>query len=437
MSSDFRSAKVWLRALHALLALFALTLLVACGDSLADNESDPQQLLPCDVAAVIERCASCHTDPPQFGAPMPLQRVDDFRAVGRDGESMQELVLQRVSDPVSPMPPAPAAHLTEAEITTLAAWFDAAMPARAAGATCEPTGAGGAPPMLSCDPDIVITKKQPYTVSSATVDETKCFGIELANAGPKRHIVALGPAVDNTSVVHHFLLFRAPTAQSEAPFDCALFPPEWDLLYAWAPGAPAHELPVEAGFPLEAGETSHLVLQMHYNNYAGGDDLVDDTAVELCTTADLRKHDAGVMSFGGVDFSLPPSASTTLTCDFSVPEAASPVMPVHIFQSWPHMHQFGRSMTTTLFKASGEEQTLVDAAFSFSSQLLYPTSVDLDVGDRMQTICRWDNTTPNTVSYGEASADEMCFNIVAYYPAITAPTFPGGLPAGLADCTTE
>lgn len=268
-------------------------------------------------------------------------------------------------------------------------------------------------------------------------DETKCFGLTVQNPGDKRHIVGLGPSVDNAAIVHHFLVFRAPNAQPEEPFDCALFPPDWELLYAWAPGAPAFELPELAGFPLRAGETTNLVLQMHYNNYPDSDDLTDDTRVDVCTTTELRQHDAGVMSFGGAGFELPPNATSELTCDFDVPSAAAAVMPVHVFQSWPHMHALGRAMKTTVTSAAGEERTVVDTSFSHKSQLLYATDVDVDVGDRVRTVCTWENSTNEVVAYGEQSNDEMCFNIVGYYPAIESPQWSGGLPAALADCSMD
>ncbi|MBL8742027.1 MAG: hypothetical protein JNK04_13060 [Myxococcales bacterium] len=418
--------------------LALLFVLSACGEDSTDSDPNPAAgELPCNVAAVIDKCATCHVDPPQYGAPMPLVTVADFQERGRDGSRLSELVMARVADDAAPMPPAPNARLDEGEIAVLPGWFDAGRPARAAGESCEPTGEGGAPATLSCEPDIVLSKAAPYELAPSTTDETKCFGIELSNEAAKRHITAIGPAVDNTEIVHHFLLFRAPSAQPTEAFDCALFPPEWELLYAWAPGAPAYELPAEAGFPIGADSTSHLVLQMHYNNYAGTSDLADDTAVELCTSTDLRPNDAATMAFGGADFTLPPNQSTTLSCDFSVPQQAAPIMPVHIFQSWPHMHKLGRSMKATLHKANGDEQVLVDTSFSFSSQLLYPTDVDIDVGDRMTTVCNWENTLPTAVGYGEASDDEMCFNIVTYYPAITVDNWSGAIPTATADCATE
>jgi hypothetical protein len=191
---------------------------------------DPAQALPCDVQAVMAKCTSCHADPPLYGAPMPLVDVDDFRGTGLDGTALSELVLARVRATTSPMPPAPNEALTDAEIDVLSAWFDVGMPAQPEGDACEPVNEGGAPAALGCEPDVVLAKKAPYTMPASVEDETKCFGLEVENPGAKRHIVGLGPAVDNAAIVHHFLVFRTPGPESEEPFDCALFPPTWELL---------------------------------------------------------------------------------------------------------------------------------------------------------------------------------------------------------------
>lgn len=415
-----------------------IVVIAGCGDA-AEEETQPSPsgALPCEVVTVLEACTGCHADPPLYGAPMPLLDVEDFRAAGLDGTALEELVRARVTSTTSPMPPQPAEPLDDAELAVLTAWLDAGMPARDEGDVCTPTGEGGAPVTLSCEPDIVVARAAPYTMPTGVLDETKCFGMTLENTGPKRHVVGLGPRVDNPEIVHHFLLFRTPEAESAEPFDCALFPPSWELLYAWAPGAPPYELPDAAGFPLEAGETANLVLQMHYNDYADADDLTDDTRVELCTTEELRPFDAGVMSFGGAGFTLPPNTTSELTCDFEVPAAAEPIMPVTIFQAWPHMHALGRAMKTTVTTTSGATKTIVDTSFSFDSQLLYPTDVDIDVGDSVRTVCTWENSTSEAVPYGEETKQEMCFNIVGYYPAITVPQWTGGIPVAAAECELD
>jgi mono/diheme cytochrome c family protein len=435
--------------------VLACVLFAACGDDAAEpgpgesttasssstSSGGPESGdLPCDVRTVIaDNCAQCHSDPPRFGAPMPLVDAADFDAEGRDGRPYHESVPERVRDAVAPMPPAPAERLDDGELAVLDAWLAAGRPA-ATTDDCDAGEGGGYPEPegLDCEVDTIIARAEPYAMPASVEDETKCFGIELTNDGPRKHIIGMGPSVDEERILHHFLLFRAPTAQSAEAFDCSLFPPDWTLLYAWAPGAPAQNLPEEAGFPLEEGETAHLVLQMHYNNYAGVVDPVDDTRVDLCTTTDLRPNDAGVMAFGGTSFTIPPRDDLELTCSFEAPEPSGGALPVTIFQSWPHMHALGRSLRTTVEKANGDVETLVDVPqFSYQSQLLYPADLDLEEGDRVTTTCGWSNTTDAPVSYGEASDAEMCFNIVTYYPAITVDGFTPALPTSSAVCTTE
>ncbi len=411
---------------------------LGCEAPPAEADAEAGAALPCEVSAALASCSTCHGETPQFGAPMPLVDVDDFKASARDSSAVAQAILARIADDASPMPPAPYDRLDDDQRATLAAWVDAGMPPAAPGTVCEGTGgSGGGGSALSCTPDVVLRKAAPYTMGAAVEDETKCFGIELPAAADKRQIIAMAPRVDNAAIVHHFLVFQVPTAQPQEAFDCALFPPNWELLYAWAPGAPAQELPEAAGFPIEAGADTHLVLQMHYNNYGNASSLVDDTAVELCTTTVLRPYDAGVMSFGGVDFVLPPNAASTLTCAFDVPREASSSMPIDVFQAWPHMHALGRSMKTVVTHAGGAEETLVDTDFSVTSQVLYPAALQIGAGDRVTTTCGWENLTSEPVPYGEASNMEMCFNIVGYYPKIAAPWFSGGLPVALSECVLQ
>ena len=40
---------------------------------------------------------------------------------------------------------------------------------------------------------------------------------------------------------------------------------------------------------------------------------------DLCTTDKLRANDAGVVAFGSTKFSLPPRATTTVKCDYTLP----------------------------------------------------------------------------------------------------------------------
>jgi mono/diheme cytochrome c family protein len=95
--------------------------------------------LPCDVSAVLEaKCQSCHTSPPQNGAPFPLRSYEDLVAPYSDGVLRWQRVAQVIEpNGVPKMPPAVQPQLTPAELDTLHAWFAACGPPVAEGTGCD------------------------------------------------------------------------------------------------------------------------------------------------------------------------------------------------------------------------------------------------------------------------------------------------------------
>jgi hypothetical protein len=61
-------------------------------------------------------------------------------------------------------------------------------------------------------------------------------------------------------------------------------------------------------------------------------------------------------------------------------------------------------------------------------------NVDVYPGDKMTTRCTWNNTTDSTVKWGEATNEEMCFNLLAYYPRINLPQYGSPAAAALSPC---
>jgi len=263
-----------------------------------------------------------------------------------------------------------------------------------------------------------------------------CFGVEVPATGTKRHITVIAPKIDNSKIIHHILLLSSPTAVSPEPTGCALAGSDWKLLYAWGPGTPPHKLPSEAGFPIEASEDMHLVLQVHYSNLAMLENQSDHSGLDLCTTTDLREHDADIMALGGVGFSgIAPNAISSLSCSTEIPALLAPFLPLKVFQSWPHMHQTGHRLSTVAEHPGGETSTLADVKnYSFDYQITYPNDVELEAGTLMKTTCAWKNDTPQSISFGEKTEDEMCFNFVSYYPRIEAEEWHWLLPAITANC---
>jgi hypothetical protein len=86
--------------------------------------------LPCDVeTALSTRCWSCHGPTPTVGAPS-LTTVAAFMAPSRimPSQTEGEVAVARMQSTSIPMPPAPNAPATSAEITTISNWVAAGYP---------------------------------------------------------------------------------------------------------------------------------------------------------------------------------------------------------------------------------------------------------------------------------------------------------------------
>jgi hypothetical protein len=430
----------------AVCLLAALSIATHCGPAGAPaSPSAPAaralaaQSLPCDIATLLAtRCQQCHSDPPQYGAPMPLVTYADLVAP-RGGTRTIDLAAARVSSDTSPMPPPPNARLTDDEIGTLQTWASAGAPAAAA--SCDVDAAAPSTAALSCTPDTRLRGGAPYVTTATTpLDDYECFGVDI-DATAKRHVVGIAPHVDNTKIVHHILLLLADESYSSAPTPCnAGLSLNWRLVSAWAPGTQALELPAEAGFPVGSG-TTHWVVQVHYNNALGLVGAQDASGFDLCTTDVLRPYDAGIVAFGGTNIDLPPLSERTLDCRYTLPSAFEGAV---FFNAMPHMHKLGISLSSAISSSDAAIQTLVDQpSFSFNEQYLYPSHLAVHANDVVETKCTWSNTTSSEVLFGEGTGDEMCFDFAAYYPLVPdqdgpgAPLFNWVTPSFGATCTLQ
>ncbi len=97
----------------------------------------------CQVQALLQtRCQSCHSDPPTLGVPMPLMTYDDLVAPmpGNGSTRVVDASLTRMQDTRLPMPPAPAAPATSAEVAVLQSWVDQGMPSSCVASTGGTSG---------------------------------------------------------------------------------------------------------------------------------------------------------------------------------------------------------------------------------------------------------------------------------------------------------
>ncbi|MSP26609.1 MAG: peptidylglycine alpha-amidating monooxygenase, partial [Myxococcales bacterium] len=312
--------------------------------------------------------------------------------------------------------------------------IDDGMPAGAVGQSCGGGGGAGAGGGggLPCEPALALTAGVPFTMPEGATDAQVCFGIDVPAADVKRHITAINSRIDNHTMVHHMLFMQAPSAVSPDPKPCEFTAGDWKLLYAWGPGTQAQVLPADAGFPIEAGETAHFVMQMHYNNLKALPSQTDQSGMDLCTTTAIRPHDADIMAFGGMNFTLPPNATSELACALPVP--AIPGLPLTVFQAWPHMHTLGAALHGEI-ERGGTAEVIADVAdYDFNYQIAYPLNTQLGAGDVVRTRCTWKNDTSNAVAFGENTHNEMCFDFLAYYPRVDLAQWHWLLPAATATC---
>jgi hypothetical protein len=217
--------------------------------------------------------------------------------------------------------------------------------------------------------------------------------------------VSFKPRLDNTSVIHHVLLYQhSQVAQDGSSAPCARTDPNSSLISAWAPGTGDMILPDDVGMQLPA---TGYTLETHYNGSGS-----DSSGFEVCYAAAARAQTAA-MHWLGTTRILGSSASGLCRPTASV--------PIHTLKYWPHMHLSGAHMNVTIHRANGSTETWHDAPFDFSSQRLWDSDKIIMPGDTVTTTC----TYSKPAIYGEGTKYEMCFDVVLAYP-VGALTQPGG-----------
>lgn len=389
--------------------------------------------LPCDVDKVLaDSCRSCHAAPPQFGSPMPLLTWDQLQAPAATDPSKKvyELVAARIADEAKPMPPSPNARLSEANRKAIADW--AASGAPRGTETCGNTPTTR-PEGVSCTPSLSLAPESEWEMPEDAGDEYVCWGVDLSQE-QATHITAFVPVIDNTEITHHIVLYEAPNKVSGVPTPCSAGSAvTWRMVLGWAPGVKPLELPPEAGFPIstDPAKPTHYVAQMHYSNPQKLKGKKDKSRIDLCTSAP-RQYEADVMAFGSQDFTIPAAPGQggqySIDCALTVPSAFA---NLHLFAAMPHMHKIGVAMSTTLTPKDGGPDVDLGTMplYSFDAQAWLPINATTKSGDVIRTKCSWTNNTGAPVSFGEKTADEMCYSFTMYYPRIKSSLWSWAAPA--------
>lgn len=445
-----------------------LFVLSACGQpadpppSKTTGSASGNTPFPCDVGATLQnKCWGCHGSPTQYGAPMTLLTWEDVHKKTRDGQQeIYQRMATRIHSVNDPMPPMNAGVLSPDQLNILDGWIANGAPA---GNGCPPppsggggsggiTGGGGTsstgtggisyggyggtggtsstggatwtgdagsdvpvePSPSECE-DVYFTARQdasgaPFNVP--TGEQYYCFSYHVSSMAGAQGL-AFYPKIINTNVIHHWLLYKMGTAQTDGAVNACLGThPDGELLAGWAFGGGNWFLPSHVGIDMGTGD---FILEVHYNNSTGTTQQ-DSSGVKVCKAVTPRPDVAGISWVGTEAINIPPGAQ-----NFDVPSNCRPTtnQDIHILTTWPHMHKLGVRMLDKIHRSDGTVETLIDKPFSFNNQIQYPTPTVLKPGEWLENHCYYTNDTGSTVNFGESTSAEMCYDFVLAYPANT------------------
>lgn len=366
------------------------------------------------VRPVVERyCGSCHGTTPDFGAPVSLLDPAALTTVRADGTRLVDRMAARLLD--GTMPPVGMPRLPEADANTIAGWASC-------GAVVVPASSG----LVSSNPPYLAPETAPsgltsvdlraagYPVGPDVSDDYHCFVFDAPVDAP-RFIRRFEMIYGETAVLHHLVMLRDVDHHTEVgDFDCydgSGMPAGSEYLYAWAPGQSALEFP-SGGLRISPGD--RYVVQIHYNNGRHLTGVSDTSGVRLFL-GPIEGDEYGMIAIGPTNFSLPPHARTPVSSRCTFTSDAT------LIAGLPHMHLLGTSFSETITRASGgaSEPLIRLSGWSFGTQLFYAMPTTVHAGDVVNTTCTFMNPNADTVSSGENTTDEMCFDFLYATPPPT------------------
>lgn len=220
--------------------------------------------------------------------------------------------------------------------------------------------------------------------------------------------------------VHHYAVFTSPDplpAQASG-YSCTLMKSDWTLVAAGGVATPGMTLP--SGTALQVAGGSQAILQLHLLNAGGASLDVAPVTIGLVESAAPGLNPAGVLVTGTTNIDIPAHAN-----DVAIQGGCTLASPLpNIFAVFPHMHTLGNHIAVSLEPSSGAAPTsLIDQAWNFGQQGVYPATASAAAGDRIQVTCTYANPGDTDVTYGESTHNDMCFGLLYYWPAPSASTY--------------
>ncbi len=368
-----------------------------------------------DVAPILNRrCVECHREGEL--APFPLTSYDEVVGWG-------EMICEVVS--LGRMPPwfANPEHgtfsndcsMSDNEKQVLHDWVAGGSPEG------EPDDLPASPEFVTGwnigEPDAVYTMPEPFDVPAEGVIDYQYF---LIDPGFEEDVwvSAAEARPDNTAVVHHIVLFAAPSnfdvdraAQNGGPAG-------GQMVAIYAPGMRPWQYPEGTAMKIRKG--AKFVVQMHYTSC--GTPQTDQSYVGLnfVDESEVRKRIRYGMAIN-FQFEIPPGADNHIVTSKSTMRRDTTLL-----QLFPHMHYRGKAFRFEAHYPDGTQEVLLDVPhYDFNWQLRYDLAEPkhLPRGTELHCTAVYDNSEENlvnpdpdeTVRFGLQSFEEM---MVGYYTSV-------------------
>ena len=393
------------------------------------DHSDTKVLTYAESVADIlnKKCVSCHREGDV--APMSFEGYENSKKYSK---MIAFATAQKKMPPWGSIPVDVEfhndGHLSDAEIKLLGDWAEAGAPMGDKD-KIPPTPEFPVGWKLGT-PDLLL--KMPYEkeLSAEGKDEYWNFVIKPDIKEPV-WISAMDVRPGNKRIVHHVIAFLDEKGRSQKLVDGARgdkqagyltsgggvgFNPDGSL-GGWAPGVAANRLPEDAGFLLKPG--TDIILQVHYNK--SGKVEKDQTEIALYTNKKEVTDPVEIAWMANPFIRIKAGdEAATFNQEITMPTA------VKIYSIMPHMHMLGKEMRATAVFPDGKKVRLVDVPkWDFNWQLVYflKEPLELPKGTKIQIQAIYDNSVdnpnnpsdpPKTVTWGEATSDEMMLLVASY-----------------------
>ncbi len=389
-----------------------------------------------DVAPIVfNHCTSCH----RAGeiAPFPLTNYQEASAWG----GMMAYVTE-----IKYMPPWKADpnfgakylrenYLTDDEIATIKSWVDGGMPqgdpANEPALPNFPTGSQVG------TPDLVLSFAQSHIHPGTGIDEYRYFVLPTGLTEDK-NLVALEMRPGNKAIVHHALLW-ADDSGTAADLDAQT--PEYGYLGGqsggglggqanlgpqlpgYVPGVRPHIY--TNGMAQKVPANSDLVVQIHYGPTTADEPdsstfnlFFSDQPVSRYVKSKIMMPFAGGLTNG--PFIIPANQQKEFHGEWTVPEEIS------MLGVAPHMHLLGTHWVVFAVTPANDTVNLVrinNWDFNWQGGYFFKNLIRLPQGTKIHALAGYDNTTgnpfnpnnpPQTITWGEATSDEMFYLPLAY-----------------------